>query len=38
MKFGVSYEQFGVSSPNFANNNGNYSFSGWRQLQLGRRD
>ena len=28
LKFGVSYEQFGVSNPYYANNNGNYSFSG----------
>lgn len=28
LKFGVSYEQFGVSNPYFANNNGNYGFSG----------
>ncbi len=28
LKFGVSYEQFGVSNPYFSNNNGNYGFSG----------
>jgi hypothetical protein len=28
LKFGASYEQFGVSNPYYANNNGNYSFSG----------
>ena len=28
LKFGVSYEQSGVSNPYYANNNGNYSFSG----------
>ncbi len=27
-KFGVSYEQFAVDNPYYANNNGNYSFSG----------
>jgi hypothetical protein len=28
LKFGVSYEQFGVSNPYFSNNNGNYNFAG----------
>jgi Carboxypeptidase regulatory-like domain len=28
LKFGVSYEQFGVSNPYYANNNGNYTFAG----------
>ncbi|MGC2404206.1 MAG: carboxypeptidase-like regulatory domain-containing protein [Acidobacteriaceae bacterium] len=28
LKFGVSYEQFGVNNPYFADNNGNYGFSG----------
>ena len=28
LKFGVSYEQFGVNNPYFSNNNGNYSFAG----------
>ncbi len=28
LKFGVSYEQFGVSNPYYANNNGSYNFSG----------
>ncbi len=28
LKLGVSYEQFGVNNPYYANNNGNYSFAG----------
>jgi Carboxypeptidase regulatory-like domain len=28
LKFGVSFEQTGVSNPYYANNNGNYSFTG----------
>jgi hypothetical protein len=28
LKLGVSYEQFGVNNPYYANNNGNYTFAG----------
>ena len=35
LKFGVTFEQFGVSNPFYANNNGNFSFSGSGEYSSG---